>query len=252
MSKVPLVLFSGGLDSTYLMYKHAKEGRQTHHMYLTGGQTARKIECESEAREKILKYFYEHYPKACFSEHRGSNEGYPVTLNFANGYGVSWSQSIAWLICALGAVNPDRHSSVQVSYVLGDQALQLIETMQTAWKALWTMAKLGELVPLEFPLKHTTKYNIMQEMPRELYKLTWVCETPRGLDGERQPCGTCYGCETRALEEIRFKMRDGRSYLPEPEEWAEIKDLPSEIKGFSPSDLLTELPNTVKEEVENA
>ena len=212
-TKRPLVLFSGGLDSTFLLYDHLKKERSVEYTYIEGGQCKYKIGAEKETRNRIHRWLMNSIPEGANYLIRECSPGnYEMRdFSFGGARDVSWSQPIAWIIGAMMKADPERHSCVEVAYVIGDEALQLIESMEAAWNALWKICKQGEVVPLKFPLRVMSKTKILEQMPGELYALTWVCETPEfnHLDGST-PCGRCRACETRLVEEYRYKLRNGR------------------------------------------
>lgn len=207
MEKRPLILLSGGLDSTYNAYLHCKEGRRTDYVYCDGGQGQRKISVEKASIDKIRTWFSNELD--CCPSDRRSPESKVV---LANSPGVSWRQALPWFVCAMEVVDPERHSVVEISYVMGDEIGHAIPALKEAWAAVWKFAKQGAFVPLEFPLCTTSKQTILENMPAELYALTWVCELPNldTLTGAT-PCDQCRACETRKIEEYRYQLRKGRS-----------------------------------------
>ena len=225
-TKRPLVLLSGGLDSTYLLYSHMKKKESVDYIYICGGQGKRKINCERETSDHIVRWLHANRGEGETHHCREANAGYNDLegFSFADAKDVSWSQPIAWMLGAMMKAESARHSCVEIAYVMGDEALQLIESMETAWNALWKICKQGEVVPLKFPLRVTSKVRILEEMPGELYALTWVCETPNftHLKGS-SPCGRCRACETRLVEEYRYKLRNGRDLSEQHQIEAEKK-----------------------------
>lgn len=214
--KRPLVLFSGGLDSTFRMYQHSDAGRNADYTYVDAGQSAEKVKIEQASVERVLQWLHKRKPDAYHQCHRYPNS----KVNFANGVDVGWSQPIPWLICALEIVDPSRHSAVEISYVMGDEIGSRIPALKEAWAALWPIAKKSEFVPLEFPLMDVSKQNILYNMPPDLYDLTWVCELPRSHIFEAPTCciamershnSRCRACETRMTELYRFELRHGKT-----------------------------------------
>jgi 7-cyano-7-deazaguanine synthase in queuosine biosynthesis len=219
-NKRPLVLFSGGLDSTFNMLLHTLEGESVDYVYIDGGQGKSKVESEQATIDRILTALHEHARrKEKDVWHRFG--GHPLSkVNFCNTPSAGWRQPIPWLVSALEVVDPEKHSAVEVSYVQGDEIISRIPELQAAWAAMWSITKVGELVPLKFPLKDVSKQGILCQMPEDLYKLTWVCETPSlqtfawpktCLDLERSHNGRCRACETRLVELYRFELRNGKT-----------------------------------------
>ena len=216
MEKRPLVLFSGGLDSTYRMWQHTKAGTKVDYLYILGGQGEIKALVEQAAVARIIDWLYTNHGDERV-HHAKANVAYSV-VRFGNSPSVAWAQAIPWLVSALERVDPKFHSVVEISYVMGDEILSQIDNFKAAWKAMWSIAKNGEFVPLEFPLIMTSKQTILKEMPPKLYDLTWVCEKPNTdvFDGvkaciavERQLRSLCHACETRLTERYRYQLRNG-------------------------------------------
>lgn len=195
MHKRSLLLFSGGLDSSYVLYNHARLGEGCDLLYIDGGQAAGKIEMERIHRDKILDYLYAEY-RVTYTDHIVNGP------NLAGGKSIAWSQPFPWLYGALFKVDPDVHSSVEISYVMGDEMSTHIDNLVAAWNALWPVVKIGPVVPLTFPLRYRSKSTILRDIPEKLYRLTWVCEAPK----EKKPCHNCAACITRKTEEFRYEL----------------------------------------------
>lgn len=205
-----LMLFSGGLDSTWLLYNRVKEGHAVDTFYAKGGQSALKQDCEKPRRELIKTWIEKHAPEDKPAKITEVPPG-QVQVQFGAAKYKAWSQAIGWIVTALEVVDHTKHDCVEIGYVMGDEICQHFHDMQDAWKSLWKFSKAGDPVPLNFPLRITSKYDILKQLPRELYKLTWVCELPDYEGEELTPCGRCHACITRAVEEHRFFLKQGMS-----------------------------------------
>lgn len=193
-NKRPLVLWSGGLDSTFLMW-HLLQTSDVDYTYIVGGQRLAKQDREDQARKAALKYFHEHAPfKANYVDPK-------VEANISNMGQLTWSQPALWLIGALGAVDHTQHSSVQAAYVLGDEILAMQEFLQQTWYGLQGLSKQG-MVPLYLPLRMMSKYYILNMIPKALYDCVWYCETP----DDDEPCGRCMSCITHLVELHRLTL----------------------------------------------
>lgn len=217
-NKRPLVLFSGGLDSTYRMWQHTKAGTKVDYLYIQGGQGETKATVEQASVDRIIDWLFRSTGEEFV--HHSKSYGANSIVRFGNSPSVSWAQAIPWLISALEKADPDKHSVVEISYVMGDEILSQIENFRIAWKAMWSISKQGEFVPLEFPLVTTSKQKILKEMPPKLYELTWVCEKPilnifdgvnNCVDQGRSGGFMCNACETRLTELYRYELRNGKT-----------------------------------------
>jgi 7-cyano-7-deazaguanine synthase in queuosine biosynthesis len=203
--KKPLLLFSGGLDSTYIAYKHFIKQEQFDIVYIDGRQSRRKIEVEEAVRGEILNWLRKHTEFSCYPRQHSAAS----TVDWSNATSAGFRQAMAWFVCALEVVDPHVHSCVEIGYVAGDQISSNLDTLIAAWNALWPVAKISDsVVPLKFPLRYTTKTEIMNHMPKDLYELTWVCELPKGdVRTGYKPCGDCVPCDTRGMLEYSKARR---------------------------------------------
>lgn len=224
MSKRPLILLSGGVDSAYLAQLAVSERHGFDRLYIKGGQGVNKIAAENEAVEAIVAHLDKNLAMFIGSESRSCRKREPVfSFDNFNHYHFphqGFFQAYSWFFGAISAVDPDRHSSVQIGYLAGDQIAAAAHRLSQAWELLWPIFKQGALVPLEFPLltNYYTKRIVLGLISPELYKLTWVCERPvvkaQGEDTIYLECGKCDACVNREVEATRYKLLDGRS-LPD-------------------------------------
>lgn len=195
--KGPLILFSSGLDSTYLVHEALKTGN-VHLLYVVGNFYDKKREMELTAREKIKQYFIDN-PN---SEYRILSD---TILQFEMGdtyhafNGVSLSQPAMWLFPAMCHYKSGLHTSVQIAYVKNDLIIPFLDNLKTAWDALTKTIKFRQ-IPLLFPVAHVDKKDSYNSLPVALRDLVWVCDTPM-VDGNRNPveCKRCGPCRRRAL-----------------------------------------------------
>lgn len=191
-----LLLFSGGLDSTYSLYRLLQEGKGVDLLYADGGQHPHKRAAEEIARKEVLTRLSHHLKIT--SEFKTWEPR--STIKFGNSPSVGFSQVPAWLIASLEIVDPAIHDEVIVSYVAGDQAVAVLNDMRDAWYYLWRVAKVSSaaLVPLNFHLVYMTKEDIVNQLPQEIVEATWVCETPIVSSDDYLPCGACPACKRRS------------------------------------------------------
>lgn len=222
--KRPLILLSGGVDSTYLAQKAVETGYGFDRLYIRGGQGTDKIRAEKMAITDIVSKLdgmlaerrqdlqYSCVMREAIVEHEYHNHALFPSAGFTQAY--------AWFFGAMSAANPSHHSSVQIGYISGDQITPALWRLKQAWELLWPVFKLGELVPLEFPLAeaYRTKAHVLEALDRDLYKLCWVCELPveKTLDEKTVylECGNCPACVNRKVEKMRLELQSSPRYLP--------------------------------------
>lgn len=190
MSLRPLVLYSGGLDSTYLITLKINAKTPFDVLYVKGGQHYLKTAEELQMREKLLGWLNQQPDNPRVRE-------YEVDLDWNNCLKVGGpahvplTQPQTWLFAAFRAFDPERHSSLQAGYVDGEGDGQ--EHMLSIWNGLCQLVY-GKTFPLEFPLLRFPKTVVLDRISTNAFDYVWVCENPRRASGVTYRCGHCYIC----------------------------------------------------------
>lgn len=200
MDKKPLVLFTGGLDSTALIYRYAVTKTPIDVFYIVGSQNARKAKIEIETRKKILQYIKDNVEGSSINDLGVIRNMIDSSCNKH----VRLAQPSQWLLYTMLVVD-QTHSKVDIAYVRGDCVLPFLERLERAWNELWVVTKNIPLVPLAFPFQHTSKVTFFLNLPKDLIDLTWTCERPTTDD---KACGVCGTCINRKVEEYRHSLID--------------------------------------------
>lgn len=210
--KRPLVLYSGGLDSTYLIYRLVEANMPFDVLYVEGGQCQNKVREEDKVREAFLYT----YLRDTFPDYRHHINKFQVKLDWFNslrGYQTdkpSLSQPQTWIFAAHRAFDPGRHSEVQVGYLLGETEHN--PHLKKVWDGLCQLLHC-QTYPLTFPLQRHYKSMVLDDIPKELFNYVWVCELPMvdvtGVPSSTYRCGRCRPCQTLGyafmeLSERRF------------------------------------------------
>ena len=196
--RIPLILWTGGADSTLLLFDKLKNG-PVDTLYLNSAQGESKSFKELNAIEKIIDS--EEYQKLPFKiRDRKVVEMQKGGLPFGVSQDLALTQPLLWITGALLVCNRQRHSEVMMGYVMGDDVCGALSNMMNAWDQLEYVTKAGvsgESVRLVFPLQWTSKETIYKELRRlNIEKLVWSCELPAG-DGTQ--CGECIPCKKASL-----------------------------------------------------
>lgn len=199
----PLVLFSGGLDSTFLLWDlMVNQKTDVDIIYAEGHQADLKTLKEKEQRKLIIARLQELSGRMVIGRYEVPHI-VPNEAGRAAGYSTVASighiQSLAWFLSAFYTVIPEIHSTVQIAYVMGDTIIGQLYYMQQAWNNLRKFSCKGE-TNLIFPLQDICKAHILNNLPAELIELCWVCETPLLKDGEIVACNKCTPCRRHAME----------------------------------------------------
>lgn len=198
--KVPLVLFSGGMDSTYLVsYMLATDG-PVDILYVNGGQAREKMRLELEARDRLIEFMNREYPNKIQRQYEILQ---PIYLH--DGQSKKWNQPNAWMHGAYRVLDAKRHSCVRVAYVDSDGAYfgKHLRHIEDQWESMLKHGFTGDHVPLEFPLLHMNKLNVLEEIDKRLLPMVWVCEMPF----EGKACQKCSPCKlaNATLREYKHK-----------------------------------------------
>jgi 7-cyano-7-deazaguanine synthase in queuosine biosynthesis len=212
MSRVPLILFSGGLDSTYLLHDRLLRG-DVETLYVAASQCPKKIKRELAARKKIIDYLNKH----CEYSIRRDNVVH-LDIDTQNGpvMDCSWAQPFMWLTGALKISDGDfRHSCLEVGYVSGDSILSRLHNITQAWEHLQAFTK-HHPIPIQFPLQTRLKHDMLRTLHVPLWEHIWVCEMPVKPKGRGKrnyvACGECPACDTQAASLFLFERKFKKTY----------------------------------------
>lgn len=186
---IKLIMFSGGLDSTYILYdavKNTNDKIWVHHIVLKNTVEVRWKE-ELLAARKIMEYCQKirRFP---YSE---SEWGFPFKKYFC------WDIDIVAFTAA--QIVPNIAGDDKVVLVTGrvkeddnvESSVQQLEYTQAIWEA--SIKKFSGRVEDKIlkPIKDKHKKDLITELPLDLLNMVWYC---RNSDQGR-PCGKCKSCK---------------------------------------------------------
>lgn len=216
IEKRPLVLFSGGMDSTYLVQWFLQFG-DVDTMYVQANVHPLKVEKETQARKKLFALFEKHYKYKVIQDHQVNLDN---VYNRDAGFAV---QPISWLTAAVSLFDVDKHSGLAVGYLLGDQAPAYRENLDGFWGHAWRLlrGRSGNIPPLWFSLldSHSTKRDVLNRIDKRLVTSTWVCEEPthQGEHAHKRiiACGRCKPCRLLKHTVADWEQDNTASYMKE-------------------------------------
>lgn len=209
------VMFTGGLDSTYLLYKNLRDGHIVTPIYITIENNVDKTEKEKVVRDAILTSLKDDFK---FTNLDTLTELMSVRVSGRTDcYDLPqmpvWAFATSWL-------DGKSFDEIHIGYVMNDCAVSYVEDIKRVYKSfeLLQNRKLTDhKTILKFPLAKTSKYEIMESMPDGLASKVWACETPNRKyvgpkvtlslaseypeikdtksDYEYTPCGECQSCK---------------------------------------------------------
>jgi len=168
-----LVNFSGGIDSTYLLYKLLSENKNIliHHCQLENHEN-RAIP-ENIATNQILKYFNDN--------NLGTFKYVNTGFHYGNaGYIVKDVEVIAFMSSVI-LRNPEFSNikEIAISANSEDETTNPNDiSMIRRGKILDAILPSNSNINLTYPIIHMSKREIIDDMPEELFKMTWFCRKP--------------------------------------------------------------------------
>lgn len=204
-NKQVLLAFSGGLDSTYLLYDLVRSGVKVDLVTGTNAlqfpQQVRQLkaiesiigELAAMVQEKLLDY----------SPAEPRMMDVPVADHGRSRLG----QNVAWLTALLYALYP-KTTDVYLGYVLGDSCALTLQDNIYAWQYMLRANMVepdqdGEFPQLSAPLQAFRKSDILDRIPDRLARHTTWCESY----GEEDDCGVCPSCLTMMSALADFDIR---------------------------------------------
>lgn len=197
-------LWSGGLDSTFLIAKLLDEGHNVTCGYINLTNNEHMIKREEIARNKIKEYFYVRYPQNFKYIGNICN----ITLNKFNPE-IRIIQPYVWLFSYLSL--PNKIDTVAIGYIMNDDAISFLDDIRNIFKA-YTMLN-DQKIDLSFPIIKFKKSEIWHSsLMIDIRKDVSWCE-----DESNDNCGKCDSCK-RMLEIVPTLFgNDSVSYIIEPE-----------------------------------
>lgn len=186
-TKVPLILWSGGLDSTYLVYDRLINGHPVDVL---------NVELENnddiQVHEKAAMGSMAKILQADKSLAAGIRNNYTYRLNRLCA-SITFAQPLCWTFAYMSVLDTDKHSSIEIGYVEGDDFWHHKHDIVNYVKTIMSV-HFPSPVPVEFPLEWIDKAAILRNMGstvlgRKLLSKVRYCESV-----DKKACGTCASC----------------------------------------------------------
>jgi len=208
------VLFSGGLDSTYLVWKNLEKGNEVVPIYIEIENNTDKSKLEKNRIGILWDMFRDEY------KHKIEKIVYSIKIDINASDNLMFKQIPVWIS---GLVYSQNHGieELQIGYVGGDDALGHLSEIKKIYKSYRHICD-QPLKKLVFPLKKKHKYEMLNELPEKYHSWIVSCEAPRLENEDAEvidytPCGHCPPClkimhsnnfGTRLNEKYRKKVVD--------------------------------------------
>lgn len=187
------ILWSGGLDSTYLIWKNLIDGNAVVALSVSLTNVhEHQLLSEKNARDSIIKYITNKYSNL-IPNFRHEEVG---KLEFSFGSTKSQftlSQPPIWIQFA--TYNSNLLDEIQLGYVMNDDAISYLDDIRNLYQAYQSFMN-NPLPPLVFPLTKIKKEDLYVSLPKELRSMISYCESPilNCNTDELHPCETCLSC----------------------------------------------------------
>ena len=190
MSKVPLVVWSGGADSTANVIWYFSNHIPFETVYIKLPNNEEQQKRELKARKKILKKLIKIY---------GNFHLKDTIINFVGVLrppeGTALTQPYIWATSLAFNVDLSKYEKIVFGYIRGDDFWHIRPDFETIMTASQRMLLRGPPPVFDYPLEWATKEKIVDEYYRfdedvePLLNLVQVCE-----GNGTKPCGLCKKC----------------------------------------------------------
>ena len=196
------VLFSGGIDSTYLVWKNLKDGNHVTPYYIEITNNEKKTILEKNRINHLIREFKNEFG---YDKIKDICVGLEITINKFDGF--KYVQMPIWLL-GIQYFQDNYIDEFQIGYVCGDDMISYIDDIKNIIKS-YNPIKFKETI-IEFPIIKTHKRDIYSELPKKYLDLTITCENPQISDEDYfeytddkfyskvlpyKPCGDCDPCK---------------------------------------------------------
>lgn len=203
------VLFSSGLDSTYLVYKNLEEGNHVLPIYAQIMNNENKTKIEKQNVQMLYHLFYEKYNNQIERPMFVSE----VTVN--GSYELMFKQLPIWIFSIL-YLPFSEIDEIQIAYVMNDDAISYIDDIKKLFKAHKFLHRCKQ-PKLVFPLTKTDKGTMMDHLPDNYKQYVTSCECPDLLPYHMRvnkpqleklqyyrPCGDCVPCQRIIKDRLSY------------------------------------------------
>lgn len=201
-----LCLWSGGLDSTFMIRDLICKGHYVDATYVKILNNVEKTKRELEVINKLKNGITFVNPKTGFE----SGEFLSV-IEVEGMHKFYFNQLPAFLYGLLLQINNAeyKYDCVAIGYVLGDDAISFIKEIKKIWKSFQAIT--GPLPKLIFPLTKTSKKDIVRNplMHSLMHEVTW-CESIEPLK-DNKPCGECTPCKKMIMYGFQEPIKPQRA-----------------------------------------
>lgn len=173
------VLFSGGLDSTYLIYKNLKEGHRVFPFYIQIANNVNKSRIEMQQVVRLYEEFKNEFGITADLNHPHLITKIDVWQGGGyDGCGLKFNQIPIWLF-GLQFIGLTSYDEIQIGYVANDDAIPYLDLIKQTYESMtWLHNREENVAKLTFPISAVTKYEMLDTLPSTYKELIFSCENP--------------------------------------------------------------------------
>lgn len=195
MKKKYFVLWSGGIDSTYLIYRLLNDGYNVDAGYVRIKNNSTKSKIEKLAIKEMLPYFKKNVN---FNYLGDVLDVFLPNSGFKYGHSSLFLQlpffmTVAWSVMA-------HYDYIALGYIMNDDIISFKDEVHNVYKAIQNNLVIdnAKKCKLVWPLMKISKRDIIDSLPGYLLKYCVFCENPTLAYVNKKithiPCGSCTPC----------------------------------------------------------
>lgn len=196
--KLPLVVWSGGMDSTAIVIDHFINNKRFDTVFVKVGNNVHQQKKELSSRKKILNKLTKKYGKV----HRNDIIVDFISVESRN---LPLIQPKVWVDAIMYGVDLYDYSEILFGYILSDHFWRVRDHMLDIFESYRKISHTGCFPEIKYPLEFYDKDEIIKEYytsdeTKDILNMVWTCE---GISST----GYCYGCE-KCLELNDLRMSE--------------------------------------------
>ena len=180
-------MWSGGLDSTALIWDYLTRGYEVRAGYVAFRNNTWQTACELQSIDRMLPFLEKHRFK--FTGVIGW-----FKWNYAENIGLRRAHCI--VLASFLAMLNEPFDEMAIAVVRDDRVAKAdISAIQSVFKSMRPLMENDN--KLAFPLLRASKRQLFDSLPLELAQRIWTCNNPKKRR-RHQPCGRCDRCKAYA------------------------------------------------------
>lgn len=218
------VFWSGGIDSTAIIYKYLNEGHKVTAGYIKMLNNEIKTKMELDAIDKLeekFKYFKNFKYSGILSE------GVAKNVLCGRDKGVMFRQLPFLLFNIMYIIG--EYDEIALGFIRNSDINPWIPDIQKIYRSLFGVCHdddTDKKTKLVFPFYKIGKQEIVNLVPKEIFELTVTCEYPKEISkGKFKECGNCEQCKT--IIKYRYLHNNNKKVI------REVVDLECQIQSKS-------------------